>query len=146
MTVRLTHRPLRLTAALRELEGDGLGGVVVFAGRVRPDRTERGTVEALEYDAHVPLAVRRLRALAAEARTRFQARRVVVWHRVGRVPVGGVAVIVGVSSAHRAPAFAATQFLIDSLKSTAPIWKTDRARSVRRRPRRPTPARGRSAG
>lgn len=146
MSVALSARPLSMARALRELDGDRLGGVVVFAGRVRPDRTESGPVVALDYEADPALALDRLRALEREARRRFGARRVVLWHRVGRVPVGGVAVIVGVATPHRAPAFAATQYLIDALKATVPIWKTDRGRSGRRRRPPPAPRPSRSAG
>lgn len=145
MSVRLSARPLEFARALRELDGPGLGGIVAFAGRVRPDRVEAGPVVALEYDAHTRLARARLLELEREARRRYGARRVVLWHRVGRVPVGEVAVIVGVATPHRAQAFAAAQYLIDALKATAPIWKTDRARSARRRRPRPRRRAARSA-
>jgi molybdopterin synthase catalytic subunit len=130
-------------AAMHALEGPGLGGVVLFAGRVRPDPVEGGRVEALDYEAHAAPARAQLRALERTARRRFGARRVVLWHRVGRVRVGEVSVLVGAACGHRAAAFEATRFLIEELKRSVPIWKTVRARRGRRPPRRPRPRAGR---
>jgi molybdopterin synthase catalytic subunit len=133
VSVRLTRRPLSMAAAMRVLEGPGLGGVAVFAGRVRPDRVGRGRVVALEYEAHRILALRALTALERTARRRFGAERVVLWHRLGDVPVDEISVIVGAATGHRAAAFAAARYLIERLKAEVPIWKTERARPARRR-------------
>ena len=146
MSVRLSARPLALTAALRELEAPHLGGVAVFVGRVRPDATRAGAVVALDYEADRPLALRALARLESEARRRFGAERTVAWHRVGRVRVGEAAVIVGAACGHRAEAFAATRYLIEELKRTVPVWKEQRARPARRPRRRPSPRRARSSG
>ena len=88
MSVRLSRRRLSVAAAMRSLEGDDLGGVVVFVGRVRPDRTRRGRVIALEYESHRPVAVAALDELERTARRRFGLGAVVLWHRLGTVPVG----------------------------------------------------------
>jgi molybdopterin synthase catalytic subunit len=146
MSVRLTGRPLVPSAAFRELEDPGLGGVVVFAGRVRADSTPAGTVTALDYEAHRGPALQIMAGLEVEARARFGAQRAVVWHRVGRVPVGDVAVIVGAACGHRDEAFAATRFLIEELKQTVPVWKETRARPAHPRRLRPTRPPGRSTG
>jgi len=146
VSVRLTRAPLSLAAAMRELGGDELGGVVVFLGRVRPDRTRRGKVSALHYEAHRPLALAALATLERTARRRYGAGKVVLWHRLGPVPVGEPSVIVGVATGHRAPAFAAARLLIEQLKREVPIWKVDQARSARRRRSRPRGRAGRSTG
>lgn len=142
MTVRLSARPLAISAAMRELEGPGLGGVVLFAGRVRPDARTGGPVRAILYEADPVPAVRQLASIAATARRRFGAGRVVVWHRVGRVPAGAPSVLVGAACAHRAEAFAAARYLIETLKVSAPIWKTE----LTPRARPPPPPRARRAG
>lgn len=146
MTVRLTRGRLSLGAAERQLSGRGLGGVVVFAGRVRPDATARGKVVALEYEADRQPALERLRAIETAARRRFGVRRVVLWHRLGVLPVGEVSVIVGVAAGHRAEAFAGARYLIEELKRSVAIWKLDRARPGRRPRRRPRRPAGRSTG
>ncbi len=146
MSVRLSGRALSIPAAARALEASGAGGVAFFAGRVRPDRTPEGTVVALDYEADPPMALRALRDLEREAVRRFGARAVVAWHRVGRVRVGEVAVIVGAACGHRAEAFDATRYLIEELKRTVPIWKAVRARPARRPRRSPGRRAGRSSG
>jgi molybdopterin synthase catalytic subunit len=71
------------------------------------------------------MAVRGLNRLAAEARRSFGTRRTVIYHRVGRLRVGTISVIVGVAAPHRRAAFDAARFLIERLKAEVPIWKTD---------------------
>jgi molybdopterin synthase catalytic subunit len=135
-SLRLSSRPLSLGAAARALSGPNLGGVVLFAGRVRAERSRAGDVIALDYEVHLPPAMRVLRELERTARRKYGVQRVVLWHRVGRVPVDEISVIVGAAAGHRAPAFSAARFLIDRLKKTVPIWKTERARRPRATRRR----------
>jgi molybdopterin synthase catalytic subunit len=143
--VRLVRGRLGAAAAFRALERPGVGGIVVFSGRVRPDPDRRGRVVALDYEVDEHPAVDRLRAIEREARRRFALTDALLWHRVGRVPVGETAVVVGAASGHRAEAFAGARFLIDEVKATVPLWKQVRARSGRR-PRSPRarPARRRA--
>jgi molybdopterin synthase catalytic subunit len=146
MSARLQRTPLSLPAAFRALADPGLGGVVVFAGRVRPDVTRAGRVVALVYEAHRAPALEAIARLEREAARRFGVQRTVAWHRVGRVRVGEVAVIVGAAGGHRKESFEAARFLIEELKRTVPVWKEARARPARP-PRRPRARRaGRSTG
>jgi len=145
-SIRLSRRRLSFAAAARTLLGRDLGGVVVFAGRVRADRAGNRRVVALDYEVHPGPALDTMRRLDRIVRRRFGVERTVLWHRVGRVPVGEISVIAGAGAGHRDPAFAAARYLIDELKRTVPIWKTERARPARRPRRRPPPRRARSAG
>jgi molybdopterin synthase catalytic subunit len=144
-SVRLTARPLSVAAAWRALQGEGAGGVVLFAGRVRPDRSAAGRVEAILYESHRAPALAVFRTLAATAERRFGATALVLWHRTGRVAVGEVSVIVGATCGHRAEAFRAARYLIDRLKVTVPIWKTERSRPAHRPRRSPARRGGRSS-
>jgi molybdopterin synthase catalytic subunit len=145
VSVRVDRRPLSVARAYDHLGGPSAGGVTVFVGRVRPDRTGGGVVHALFYEAHVGPARAALTALERTARQRFGLTGVVVWHRLGTLPVGTASVIVGAAAPHRDASFRAARFLIERLKSDVPIWKTDRARPVRRRRGPPGRHRGRSA-
>lgn len=136
MGVYLGSRPLSVATAYRALDDPRSGGVVLFAGRVRPDRTARRPVRALQYEADRVMALEGLERLERFARARFGAREVVLWHRVGLLKVGTISVLVGVAAPHRAAAFAATRYLIDGLKRSVPIWKSEPARRVRRPPGR----------
>ena len=146
MGIRLTRRPLSIAAAEAALDRSPAGAVVLFAGRVRADRRGRAVVGALEYEVDRRPALAALASLEREARRRFGARGVVLWHRLGRVETGGTAVVVGACCPHRAEAFDAARYLIDRLKQTVPVWKEERARPARRPPRRRARRAGRSSG
>ncbi len=110
-----------LLAASKEGED---GAVVVFDGIVRNHTRERQTLY-LDYEAYEEMARRQMRELATEARSRFGVRQVTMVHRLGRLEVGETSVLIVVASAHRAQAFEACRWLIDTLKKTVPIWKKE---------------------
>lgn len=122
--IRVDRRRLSVASAYALLEDPVAGGAVFFLGRVRPDREARRSVRALLYEAHLEVAKRELARIATAAAQRFDGRIVVVWHRVGVVPVGEASVLVGVAAPHRDQAFRAARQIIDRLKRTAPIWKS----------------------
>ena len=102
------------------------GGVVTFEGAVRPEVDDtHGDLLRLDYDAYDVMALQQLRNLCEQARQRWSVRRMAVLHRIGSVPPGELAVIVAVACAHRAEAFDACRWLIDTLKKDVPIWKKD---------------------
>jgi molybdopterin synthase catalytic subunit len=102
------------------------GGVVCFAGTVRDSSEGRPGVSALTYEAYEEQAVLRLQELADEARRRWpDIVRVVLLHRTGRLELTEASVIVVVSAPHRAQAFEAARYCIDTLKETVPIWKAE---------------------
>ena len=103
------------------------GAVVQFSGTARDHAAGRPGVDLLEYEAYEDQVEPRLAALASEMRQRWgDLGRVALLHRVGPVAVGEPAVVVAVSSPHRAAAFEAALFGIDTLKATVPIWKRER--------------------
>ena len=102
------------------------GAVVLFTGTVRNFADGRPAVTALEYEAYEEAVQPRLAAVAAEARRRWPPLgRVALLHRVGRLEVGAVSVVVAVSAPHREEAFAAARYCIDTVKETVPIWKRE---------------------
>jgi molybdopterin synthase catalytic subunit/molybdopterin converting factor small subunit len=122
--IALTREPIdadRLIAAAKQGED---GAVVVFDGIVRNNSHARQTVH-LDYEAYEEMALKEMNALARDARTRFAVRYVTMVHRLGRLQVGETSVLIIVASAHRAEAFDACRWLIDTLKKTVPIWKKE---------------------
>ena len=104
----------------------GSGGECVFLGRTRPDvHPEHGPLRRLTYEAYRPMAERVLGDLARAAAARCGLHAVRLHHALGEVPVGAASVLVQVVSEHRGNAFEACRFLIDALKSEAPIWKRE---------------------
>jgi len=101
------------------------GGEVLFVGTVRDNDDERD-VTGLSYSAH-PSAEKELRRVAEEIAVKYpDAIGIAAVHRIGDLAIGDLAVVVGVSCAHRAEAFHACHALIDELKATVPIWKHQR--------------------
>ncbi len=100
----------------------GSGAMVRFDGRVRPE--ENGDpIEALVYEAYMPMAKTQMEVILAELAQRWPCISARVRHRVGKVPVGETAIVVEVFSSHRAEAFALASAFMDRLKQDVPIWK-----------------------
>lgn len=116
--------PLSMDALLAEVTGPRHGGVVTFTGVVR-DHSRGHAIDHLEYEAYVPMAEKELRAIVAEAADRWPDARVAVVHRIGRLEIGDVAVLVAAASPHRGEAFDACRYTIDTLKKRVPIWKKE---------------------
>jgi len=117
---------LPLAAAQAWATTPDCGAVVAFTGTVRDHSEGRTGVTSLTYEAYEGRAEEQMAAVVAEARAAWPAiRRVAVLHRVGRLAVGEAAVVVVVASAHRAEAFAAAEFCIDTVKARVPIWKRE---------------------
>ncbi len=122
----LSTEPLSPDAARTFVELPSCGAVVLFTGNVRDHSDGRPRVTALEYEAYEEEVEVRLTAIAAEARCRWpEVVRLALLHRVGRLQVGECSVLVAASAPHRAEAFAAARFCIDSVKLTVPIWKRE---------------------
>lgn len=124
--VELSSDPLPVSEVHDWLVTPACGGQVVFTGTVRDHAEGRDDVVGLEYEAYEEPALARMRTVAEEARVRWpEAERIALLHRVGRLELGDVAVVVGVAAGHRDEAFAAARFCIDTLKSSVPIWKKE---------------------
>jgi molybdopterin synthase catalytic subunit len=100
------------------------GAVVVFDGIVRNHSRGRRTLH-LDYEAYEEMALRQMRELAEQARSRFAIRHLSIVHRLGRLEIGETSILIVVAAAHRAAAYEASRWLIDTLKQTVPIWKKE---------------------
>jgi MoaE-MoaD fusion protein len=100
------------------------GAAVVFEGVVRNQTRGRKTLY-LDYEAYEQMALQQMEALAAQVLKQFQIREVELVHRLGRLEIGETSVLIVVASPHRAAAFDACRWLIDTLKRTVPIWKKE---------------------
>lgn len=119
--VDIRDTPIDASEVLRAVEDVAAGGVTVFVGTVR-DHDQDRSVSHLEYSEH-PSAHARLREVAGAVAERHPGTAVAALHRVGRLDIGDVAVVVAAAAAHRGQAFDAAEDLIDDLKATVPIWK-----------------------
>jgi molybdopterin synthase catalytic subunit len=122
--IRLQAAPIDTAAVVADAGGDGDGAVSVFLGTVRNANAGQ-RVLLLEYEAYASMAEREMERIAAEAVARFGVTKVSIVHRVGRVEIGEASVAIAVAAPHRAPAMEACRFVIDSLKTSVPIWKRE---------------------
>lgn len=120
----LSEKPLFAETLLAEAATPRAGAYVTFEGWVR-DRNEGREVLSLEYEAYEALAVKEGNAILCEALDRFEILSAQCTHRLGRLEVGNVAVIVAVSAEHRDAAFDACRYIIDEVKARVPIWKKE---------------------
>ena len=121
----ITFAPLSLEEVYALADAPSNGAVVVMSGTVR-NQTDGKPVVALEYQAYEPMAVQVFRQIAADIRKSWpDVNRVVIHHRIGRLQIGEISVLVAVGCPHRSEAFAACRHAIDTLKHNAPIWKKE---------------------
>jgi molybdopterin synthase catalytic subunit len=120
----LSGHPLDPAEVAARVAGPGMGGVVSFVGTVR-DQARGRRIRHLEYEAYPAMAEREMERIAAEAASRWPGARVAIAHREGHLEIGEIAVVVVAAAPHRAEAFEACRFAIDTLKQSVPIWKKE---------------------
>lgn len=124
-SLKITIAPLSLDDVSRLADSPANGAIVVMSGTVR-DRTEGKSVTLLEYQAYEPMAIAIFQQIVTDIRKTWpQTNRVVIHHRIGRLKIGEISVLVAVGCPHRAEAFEACRYAIDTLKHNAPIWKKE---------------------
>ena len=122
--IELTREVIPSGAIAREVRADEDGAVATFDGCVRNHSHGRSTLH-LEYEAYESMALAKMREIAEHLHGRYAIDRVAMVHRLGRLEIGETSVFIAVSSAHRAAAFDACRYAIDTLKKTVPIWKKE---------------------
>jgi MoaE-MoaD fusion protein len=120
----IVRDPIETSLTLAGIKCGEDGAVVVFEGVVRNQTRGRKT-RYLDYEAYEEMARQQMESLAEQALKQFQVRDVALAHRLGRLEIGEISVLIVVASAHRDAAFDACRWLIDTLKRTVPIWKKE---------------------
>jgi MoaE-MoaD fusion protein len=120
----LVRERIDTEALVAQLKAPEDGAVVVFDGFVRNNSKGQRT-RYLEYESYEAMAYTKMRQIGAEIRAKFPVHRVAIVHRLGRLEIGETSVAIVVSSPHRAAAFDACRFAIDTLKRAVPIWKKE---------------------
>ena len=122
--VQIVKEPIQTETILNAVKSGGDGAVCVFDGIVRDNTRGRATLH-LDYEAYEEMALKQMRELREQTKALFGVSEVAIVHRLGRLFVGETSVLIAVSSAHRAAAFDACRYAIDTLKKTVPIWKRE---------------------
>lgn len=122
--IQLTHQEIDTAALLKTVTSPKAGAVVLFLGTTRAVTGERETL-SLDYDCYPEMAEKKLRELERQARVQWPLVECAIVHRLGNLGPAEASVAVAVSSPHRADAFDAGRWLIDTLKEVVPIWKRE---------------------
>jgi molybdopterin converting factor subunit 1 len=120
----IVRTPIRTTELAQQLKAPADGALVVFEGIVRNNSRGKETLYLI-YEAYESMALGVMRELCSEIRRRHPIDRLLMQHRLGRLEIGETSILIAVSSAHRAAAFDACRFAIDTFKRTVPIWKQE---------------------
>ena len=120
----LSETELNIPACIETVKDAAAGGTAIFIGTVR-NKTQGKEVLRLEFEAYESMALKEMQQIAAEATKKWELLHILIHHRTGILQVGETAVVIAVSSLHRAAAFEACRYIIDTLKETVPIWKKE---------------------
>ncbi|HVA24060.1 MAG TPA: molybdenum cofactor biosynthesis protein MoaE [Chloroflexota bacterium] len=124
MLIRVQAEPLDLPELIRAVEHPSAGGLVTFSGVVR-DHHDGKHVTGIAYEAYGQMAEAKMRQIAEDAERRWPHCRIAILHRTGKLEIGEASVLIAVSAPHRAEAFDACEYAIDTLKQIVPIWKKE---------------------
>ncbi|HLG71926.1 MAG TPA: molybdenum cofactor biosynthesis protein MoaE [Chloroflexota bacterium] len=124
MLIKVQEAELELAELIRAVEHPSAGGLVTFSGVVR-DHHDGKRVTAIAYEAYGQMAEAKMRHIADDVQERWPECRIAMAHRTGDLQIGEASVMIAVSAPHRAEAFDACEYAIDTLKQIVPIWKKE---------------------
>ena len=122
--IAIRDNTLNVRDIVSHINSDATGAENIFVGKVR-DHSNGEDIQKLEYSAYVPMAEKEMRSIAEEALNKYEVDFIAVEHRIGMLEIGEVAVCIAVSAKHRKYTFAATQYIIDTIKERVPIFKKE---------------------
>ena len=122
--IRIVEGPIDRNAVIEEASSSKAGAIVTFDGVVR-NHARGKKVTHLYYEAYPKMAEKEMTKIREETIKRWSLEGMAMVHRIGRLEIGDSSVFIAISSSHRAEAFEACRFAIDSLKTSVPIWKKE---------------------
>lgn len=122
--IAITHEELCPEAITDAVKQDSNGAVVTFLGSTRDSTAERNVLY-LEYEAYRPMADNQLARIVDEIQEKWGIENVSIAHRLGRLEIGDISLVVAIASPHRKEAFEASAYAIDRIKQIVPIWKKE---------------------
>jgi molybdopterin synthase catalytic subunit len=121
---RITKEEIEVNEVVDTVVHPHAGAINTFIGTVRELTNEKRTLY-LEYDAYIPMAEKKLKQIGDEIDSRWKEARVSIVHRIGRLEISDIAVVIAVSTPHRADSFEASRYAIERIKEIVPIWKKE---------------------
>ena len=124
LDVKILSTELSLGSVQSFIESHKFGAQVIFVGTVR-NATKGKRVKFLEFESYISMAIKEMEKIGLEILKNDEIGKVSIHHRLGKLELGEVPVIIGISAPHRAVAFKACEYAINTLKETVPIWKKE---------------------
>ena len=124
MIFRITEDQIKPEELYQQVLRDQNGAIVTFCGVVRNHANNKAT-RYLVYEAYPEMAEKKMAQIGAEIEAKWGIQDLGIVHRVGRLEIGEISVLIAVASPHRAEAFEACRYAIDRLKKIVPIWKKE---------------------
>ena len=120
----ITEHPITVQSVIDKVIRRNAGAVTTFIGTVREMTAGKKTL-FLTYEAYIPMAVKKLEQIGKEVMERWEDIDIAISHRIGKLEISDVAVVIAVSTPHRKDAYEANQFAIERIKEIVPIWKKE---------------------
>ncbi len=120
----ISHTELIPEEIINAVGADDAGAINVFIGTVR-NATKGRDVQYLEFEAYEPMALKEMQKIVATTKQKWPVVEMAIHHRVGKLEIGDIPVVIAVATAHRQQGFDACEYAIDTLKKTVPIWKKE---------------------
>ena len=121
---QIVEQPIIADDVIQKVASKNAGATVVFLGTVR-ELTQGKRTLSLEYQAYAPMAERKLFEIGEEMQAKWPQLKVAITHRIGRLDISEIAVVIAVSSPHRKAAYEANEYAIERIKEIVPIWKKE---------------------
>jgi MoaE-MoaD fusion protein len=120
----ISEEPLSVETLMKKVQSPLCGAINIFVGTVRELTQGKRTIR-LEYEAYAPMAVKKMEQIADEIAERWPGTNVAMAHRVGVLEIEDAAVVIAVSTPHRAASYEAGRYAIERLKEIVPVWKKE---------------------
>jgi molybdopterin synthase catalytic subunit len=120
MPVRITKDDVDIAKLVEESKKESMGAIVVFDGIVRNDG-----IDKIELSAYIEGATKEIEDIVADAEKKFNLLSVEVIHRIGVLDVGDNILIIVIGAGHRKEAFGGCEYILEEIKTRAPIWKKE---------------------
>lgn len=120
----ITREPISIESIVEKVIRKEAGAITTFIGTVR-ELTEGKRTTYLEYEAYIPMATKKLEEIGVEINRRWPGTKTAITHRIGRLDISDIAVVIAVSTPHRAESYEANRYAIERIKEIVPIWKKE---------------------
>jgi len=124
INIQISDKPIDIQSCIDWAMDPACGGIDVFIGTVRASTQEKKVIR-LEFETYESMALNEMKKIAEKALDKFPVQKILIHHRSGVLQIGDIPVVIVVAAAHRAAAFDACRYAIDTLKQTVPIWKKE---------------------